>query len=326
MRGRMPGSPSGEFPALVRPMLATPARELPAGEERWAAEFKWDGLRAVAYVSGGGLRLRSRGDRDITGTYPELAGVAGVARRHQLVLDGEIVALGDDGRPSFFALQRRMHIGRPAAGLAAAVPVHYLVFDVMHIDGRTLLRTPYAQRRALLEDLDLAGTFVDVPPSFPGGGQAVLAASLEYGLEGVVIKQLESTYLPGRRSPLWLKVKHERIQDVVIGGWTPGKGRRISLFGSLLLGVQGPAGLQYSGQVGTGFTEAALLDLTGALHTLEQPDSPFAGLVPPALSRQARWVRPVLAGQVSYTEWTPAGRLRHPSWRGLLAGNHPARG
>jgi bifunctional non-homologous end joining protein LigD len=321
----MSGPWSGGDLGLVRPMLATPARELPAHLDRWAAEFKWDGLRAVAYVSGGSLRLRSRLDHNITGSYPELAGLAGRAGRHQLILDGEIVASGAEGRPSFAALQRRMHLRRPSAGLAAAVPVHYLVFDVLHIDGRSLLHDPYAQRRAVLEDLGLAGPGLGVPPSFPGAGQAVLAASWQHGLEGMVLKHLDSPYLPGRRSPLWLKIKHERIQDVVIGGWTPGHGERAAVLGSLLIGVQQPAGLQYCGLVGTGFSQPALLELTRALRALEQPASPFTGPITPMPARQVHWVRPVLAGQVSYTEWTPAGRLRHPVWRGPRADQDPAR-
>jgi bifunctional non-homologous end joining protein LigD len=218
-----------------------------------------------------------------------------------------------------------MHVRRPTARLAAAVPVTYLVFDVMHLDGRGLLRVPYAQRRALLETLDLGDPDAGVPPSFPGGGQAVLAASREHGLEGVVLKRLDSPYVAGHRSPLWLKVKNERIQEVVIGGWIPGHGVRATVLGSLLLGVPAPAGLVYCGKAGTGFTDAALRELTRGLHALEQPDSPFASPLPPADARHAHWVRPVLAGQVSYTEWTPAGRLRHPVWRGLQASQHAAR-
>jgi bifunctional non-homologous end joining protein LigD len=315
----MAGADSGEFGDLVRPMLATSSRELPPDGHRWAAEFKWDGLRAVAYLSAaGGLRLRSRTDRDITTAYPELASIAGTAGRRQLILDGEIVAPGGGGRPDFAALQRRMHTRQPSARLAATVPVRYLVFDVLQFDGRTLVWEPYQQRRALLEDLPLTGPAVDVPPAFPGEGPLVLAVSRQHKLEGVVLKRLDSPYLPGHRSPAWLKIKNSLTRDVIIGGWIPRNGQPAAALGSLLLGIPGPAGLQYCGKAGTGFTEAAATALTSTLRDLEQPTSPFASPAPPATGRDVHWVRPVLAGQVTYTERTPAGRLRHPTWRGLL--------
>lgn len=315
----MAGEGNGEFGELVRPMLATPARALPADGDRWAAEFKWDGLRAVAYLSAdGGLRLRSRTDRDITAAYPELASIAGLAGRRQLIVDGEIVAPGGNGRPDFAALQRRMHARQPSARLTAAVPVRYLVFDVLRFDGRSLVWEPYEKRRALLEDLPLAGPAIDVPPTFPGEAPLVLAVSRQHQLEGVVVKRLDSPYLPGHRSPAWLKIKNSRTRDVIIGGWIPRNGQSAGPLGSLLLGIPGPTGLQYCGKAGTGFTEAAAADLTSMLRELEQPASPFAGPAPPATGRDVHWVRPVLAGQVSYTERTPAGRLRHPAWRGLL--------
>ncbi len=319
----LPAPPGGKSPGLVRPMLATLARELPADETRWAAEFKWDGQRAVCYASGGVLRLRSRSDRDITSTYPELAGLAAAAARRSLILDGEIVVLGEDARPSFAALQRRMHVRRPAARLVAAVPVSYLLFDLMYLDGQALLRSPYEQRRALLEGLHLAAPGVEVPPSFPGGAQDVLAASARLGLEGIVLKRLGSPYRPGR-SPLWRKLKCERTTEVVVGGWAEGRGYRAALVGSLILGIHGPAGLTYCGHVGTGFTDAALRDLTRQLRALEQPATPFATPIPPAQARHAHWARPVLVGTVSYTEWTPGGRLRHPAWQGLRTGKDPA--
>jgi len=167
------------------------------------------------------LRLRSRSDRDITSTYPDLAGLAVAAARHSLILDGEIVVLSEDALPSFAALQRRMHAWRPAARLAAAVPVSYLLFDLMHLDGQALLRTPYEQRRALLENLGLGVPGVEVPPSFPAGAQAVQAASARLGLEGIVLKRLGSPYRPGR-STLWQKIKNTRTTDVVIAGWAQG--------------------------------------------------------------------------------------------------------
>lgn len=322
IRGRV-SEPQAGWPGLIRPMLATLARELPADEDSWAAEMKWDGMRAIAYLPGGGdLRLRSRSGRDITACYPELSDLAARARGRQMILDGEIVAF-TGGLPSFADLQRRMQVRHPGPHLISAVPVSYLVFDVMYLDGQLLLRAPYSQRRELLERLGVQGASVDVPTSFPGAGRAALAASRQHGLEGIVLKRPESPYVQ-RRSPLWLKVKQPRSQLAVIGGWTAGRGYRAPLIGSLLLGVQGPPGLEYCGQVGTGFTDAALRDLARQLRAIERPDSPFAAAVPAAQSRHAHWVLPVLAGEVSYAEWTPGGRLRHPVWQGLRPGHDPA--
>ncbi|MFI6478501.1 non-homologous end-joining DNA ligase [Nonomuraea sp. NPDC050663] len=291
---------------LVHPMLAVTAR-LPGDEAAWCAEFKWDGLRCVAYVRDDGLRLLSRNDRDITGGYPELAGLAGGRRA---VLDGEIVATGPDGRPDFGALQARMHVRHPQPDLVRAVPVAYYAFDVLHLDGRDTLALPYARRRELLETLELP----QVSPAYPGQASAVLAAARARGLEGVICKRLDSPYLPGRRSDLWRKTKLTHTVDVIVGGWKPGEGRRSGLPGSLLVGVPGPDGLRYAGHVGTGFTDAALRELAVRLAPLERDSSPFAGPQPPG---PARWVEPVLAGEVEFAQWTREGLLRHPSWRGM---------
>jgi bifunctional non-homologous end joining protein LigD len=314
------------FPELVRPMLALPG-ELPppAQDDAWAYEMKWDGVRAVAYLRGGRVRLMSRNDLDVTRSYPEVAapppGLAGEAA----VLDGELVTFGEGGRPSFARLQERMHVQDPAVArrLAERVPVVYLVFDVLHLGDRSLLRTPYGERRAALVGLDVDGDAWRVPPSFRGPGADVLAASKESGLEGVVAKRLASAYLPGRRSPDWRKVKHVRMQEVVIAGWRPGQGRREGRLGSLILGVQGPAGLEHVGGVGTGFTERMLGELAGDLAPLARATSPFAHELPRAETRDARWVEPRLVGEVVFTEWTPDGRLRHPSWRGLRPDKEP---
>ncbi len=323
IRGRMPEPQASGWPGVIQPMLAALARELPADEGNWAAEMKWDGMRAIAYLRGSGdLRLRSRSGRDVTGGYPDLAGLAASAGNRQLILDGEIVALRG-GVPSFPDLQRRMAAQRPGPQLTSAVPVTYLLFDVMHLEGRLLLRTPYWRRRELLEGLGLQGPNFDVPPGFPGAGQAALAVSGQYGLEGIVLKRLASPYVQ-RRSPLWRKIKHPRSQLAVIGGWVTGRGHRAPLIGSLLLGVHGTAGLEYCGQAGTGFTDAALHDLARRLAAIDRPGSPFATAVPAAQARHAHWVRPVLVGEVTFAEWTPGGRLRHPVWRGLRTGADPA--
>ena len=309
---------SAAFPPPIPPMLAVPAAQIPEPEPAWAAEFKWDGVRAVAYLSGGRLRLLSRSDRDMTRAYPELAGLAQQAGTRDMVLDGEIAAF-TGGRPSFAALQRRMHVGAPTARLVAAVPVTYLVFDVMYLDGRPLIGEPYARRRAILDTLPMAGPHVHVPPSFPGGGQAVLAVSVRDGLEGVVVKRLDSPYQPGRRSPAWLKIKNRRLVDVVVGGISPGRGHRAGRIGSLLVGIPAGAGLSYAGRVGTGFTQPELRALEGLLAPLRRDSPPFSGPVPTLQARNVTWVEPRLVIEVSYAEQTPDGILRAASYQGLKA-------
>ncbi len=310
------------LPQLLRPMLATPGT-LPAPEQDplFGYEMKWDGVRAVVYAGAGGVRLRSRNDRDISATYPELLALAApAAAAGGLVVDGEIVAFDrDTGRVSFAALQRRMHVQAAARveRLRKETPATFLAFDVLHLAGHGTTGLPYRQRRQLLESLQLRGPRWDTPPYFDGPGADVLAASREQGLEGVVAKRLGSAYEPGRRSADWVKVKHETSQDVVVGGWRPGKGRRADGIGSLLLGVPGLRGLEYVGHVGTGFTAEMLDDLYRRLRPLERATPPFVGDLPREVTRDAHWARPALVGEVRYAEWTPDRRLRHPSWRGL---------
>ena len=314
-RGGTMAAVPGRLP-LIEPMLATPARAVPGDETEWGAEAKWDGARVLAYVSGGTVVLRGRSGGDVTGSYPEVAASLGrAAGRRTLILDGEITVFDGD-RPSFAMLQRRMHAARPAAALVAAVPVTYVAFDLLW-QARSLLRCPYGQRRALLDGLALATEHVSVPPAFPGQARALVDASRDVGLEGVVLKRLSSTYQPGQRSGDWLKIRHLAAADVLIGGWLPRAGARSHLAGSVLVGLPGPAGLDYLGSVGSGFAEAELRDLTARLLALEQPDSPFADPLPTDVARRARWTRPVLAAEVAYREITPAGRMRHPVWRGL---------
>jgi bifunctional non-homologous end joining protein LigD len=307
------------LPPLIRPMLATPG-ELPVGKEegRWAFEMKWDGARAMVYVDGSGVRVLTRNDREVASTYPELRGLGDAIAGHDAVLDGEIVAFDSAGRPSFGQLQARMHVVRPSAGLLAAVPVTFLVFDVCFIAGESLLRTPYVDRRAVLEELSLGGPRWATPPAFEGDGAAAVAASRSQGLEGVLAKRRDSIYEPGRRSRSWVKVKHQRMQEVVIVGWKPGGGRREGGIGSLLLGVPDDAGrLVFAGHVGTGFTDWMLEDLLTRLRPFERTTSPLAEEVPRALVRDAHWVSPRLVGEVAFGEWTRDGRMRHPVWRGL---------
>lgn len=308
------------LPPLIRPMLATPG-ELPGAEQedRWAFEMKWDGVRSMVYLEGPGLRILTRNDREVASTYPELRGLGDDAvRADGAVLDGEIVAFDSRGRPSFGELQARMHVQRPAAALLSAVPVTFLAFDVCFLAGQSLLRMPYVDRRAVLEDLDLNGPHWATPPAFHGDGAAALAASSSQGLEGVVAKRRDSIYEPGKRSRSWVKIKHVRMQEVVLCGWQPGAGRRSGGIGSLLLGVHDDEGrLVYAGHVGTGFTERMLDELLVRLRPLERKTSPLATEVPRAQVKDARWVSPRLVGEVGFGEWTRDGRLRHPVWRGL---------
>jgi len=326
---RMDPSPAGwaSLPERVAPMLAT-AGTLPgpAEDARWGYEFKWDGVRATIYVDGGRIRILSRNDRDVTVSYPELRALGETLGCRQCLLDGEVVAFDAGGRPSFGALQQRMHIAKPAEArrLADRVPATFLAFDLLHLDGRSTLRLPYADRRALLDSLALAGPSWQVPPTFAGGGDAVLAASKAQGLEGVVAKRLDSAYTPGRRSEHWVKVKNVRHQEVVIGGWRPGAGNREGQIGSLLIGVSGVDGLAFAGSVGTGFSQQALRELAHQLEPLRRQTSPFATEVPRAQAKDAVWVEPVLAGEVAFTEWTREDRLRHPTWRGLRPEKAPA--
>ena len=315
----MPESgPSAGFASPVPPMLAVPAAELPEPGPAWAAEFKWDGVRAVAYLSAGRLRLLSRSGRDMTRAYPELADLAQQAGSREMVLDGEIAAFAG-GRPSFAALQRRMHVAAPSPRLLAAVPATYLVFDIMDLGGESLISEPYARRRDILEAQQLAGEQVHVPPSFPGGGKAVRAVSIRDGLEGVVVKRLDSPYRPGRRSPDWLKIKNRRLLDVVVGGVSPGRGHRAGQIGSLLAGIPGPGGLAYAGRVGTGFTQPELRRLEQLLAPLRRDRPPFASPVPPAQARDVTWVEPRVVIEVSYAELTPDGILRAASYQGIAA-------
>ena len=317
---RMPEHGDAPLPALVRPMLAS-AGSLPVGraDALHGYELKWDGVRAVAYLDRGRARVLSRTDRDVTVAYPEVGELAAALPGRRLVLDGEVVAFDEAGRPSFGLLQSRMHVARPAdvRRARAAVPATYLVFDVLFLDGRDTTDLPYAERRALLESLELSGPSWQVPPSFSGGGGAVLDVARGSGLEGVVAKRLDSRYEAGRRSECWTKVKVTRTQAVVVAGWKPGAGRRSGLPGSLLLGVHVDGALVFAGHVGTGFTDRALRDLAARLTTVGRDSSPYDTEVPREHARDARWVEPVLTGEVEFAEWTRDGRLRHPSWRGL---------
>jgi bifunctional non-homologous end joining protein LigD len=334
------------LPGTMRPMLAVTA-PAPRDPENWALELKWDGVRALAYIEKGQVRLMSRTERDITVTYPELSrlGTATLPKHltspaaspsasargkqaaptpptphKQLLLDGEIVVFGADGWPEFEALQPRMHVSAASQAklLAGQTPVTYLIFDLLQLDGRPLLDLPYSERRALLDELALSGPYWQTPPNFPGSDfDAVQTVSVSHGMEGVVAKRLDSRYTPGVRTGNWRKIKNHHTQEAVVAGYKPGQGNRTGLVGSLLIGVNDASGLVYAGHVGTGFTDETLRMLGDKLRPLRRPSSPFAGPVPPEHARPAVWVEPRLVIQVAFDRWTKAGRMRAPVYKGL---------
>jgi bifunctional non-homologous end joining protein LigD len=303
---------------LIAPMLAVLADRLPPEDGSWAYEMKWDGVRAVLYADGKRLKAMSRNDIDMIGSYPELTGLASELPK-DTVLDGEIVALDRSGRPSFEQLQARMHVGdvQRAQRLAEAAPVTFMAFDLLRLEGRSTLRLPYTERRALLEGLQLDDRHWKTPPHWTEDGAAILQAAREQQLEGVVVKQLGAAYYPGRRFNGWLKVKNLRTQEVVVGGWQPGEGRREGAIGSLLLGLPEGDQLRYVGKVGTGFTDRSLRELAELLEPLRRNTSPYVEPVPRRDALGAVWVVPSVVGEVRFSEWTRDGRLRHPAWRGL---------
>jgi bifunctional non-homologous end joining protein LigD len=319
-----PEDPDREpMPERIEPMLAR-SGSLPRDDEGWAYEVKWDGVRAIGYVDGGRLRLSSRNGRDITPRYPELRELGRALGARQAVLDGEVVAFDDEGRPSFQRLQGRMHLTSEHAvrRLSEREPVTYIIFDLLFLDGHSLLDEPYVARRERLLELGLSGPTWQTPAHHVGDGAALLEASRAQGLEGVLAKRLDCPYTPGRRSPGWVKVKNVRRADVVIGGWLPGEGNRSGRIGALVVGYHDEEGaLRYAGRVGTGFTQAELARLQGLLDPLRRESSPFTGRQPP---RETRFVDPQLVCTVEYSEWTQARTLRQPSYKGLRDDVDPA--
>jgi bifunctional non-homologous end joining protein LigD len=311
-----PEDPDREpLPDKIEPMLAKTG-PLPRDDDRWAYEIKWDGVRAIGYVDGGRLRLASRNGRDITPRYPELRELGRALAGHEAVLDGEVVAFDADGRPSFQRLQGRMHLTSEhvVRRLSQSEPVAYILFDLLWLDGHSLLALPYTERRERLLALGLHGPTWQTPASHVGDGAAMLEASRARGLEGIIAKRLDCPYTPGRRSNGWVKVKNVRATEVVIGGWLEGEGRRGGRLGALVVGYYEDGELRYAGRVGTGFDERELDRLGGIMAPLARADSPFVGRQPPG---ETHFVEPELVASVNYGEWTQARTLRHPVYKGL---------
>jgi bifunctional non-homologous end joining protein LigD len=319
--------PPDAMPEHIVPMLAR-LSDLPPDDEHWGYEIKWDGVRAVAYVdAGGSTRLESRNLNDVTRQYPEAAAVGSALGGRTAVLDGEVVAFDEQGRPSFERLQGRMHLTGSAAidARTRSTPIAYVVFDLLYLDGDDLMKLPYTERRSRLERLDLNGASWRTPAYRAGDGAALLEASAMQGLEGIVAKRLDSPYEPGRRGGLWLKVKNTRRQELVIGGWLPGEGRRKGRIGALLMGYYDheppEPELRFAGKVGTGFDGRELEKLEGLLAPRARPTTPFAG--PRQPGKGAMFVNPELVAEVEFNEWTRQNMLRHPSYKGLREDKKP---
>ena len=302
------------MPQHVVPMLARLAK-LPHNEDEWGFEVKWDGIRAVLYSGKrkGDVMLENRNLRDITFKYPELHGLGGL----NAIVDGEIVALDPGGRPSFELLQGRMHLSTEAAvqNRMRDIPVRFMAFDLIWHRGEDLTELPYTERRERLAALDLNGDCWQTPAWRQGEGTALLDAARAQALEGVMAKRLDSPYCPGKRTKHWLKIKAKMNQELVIGGWQPGEGRRLNTLGSLLLGYYDDGVFRYAGKVGTGFKEKDLRMLIKELKSRARESSPFRA--PPAPPRGSLFVEPELVAEIEFGEWTREGILRHPAYKGL---------
>ena len=313
-----PGSGHGPPPVLA-PMLAG-GNGMPADPEGWVFEPKWDGVRAIVTVHEGAVTVANRRGGDVTAAYPELAGLGrhGPLAGRSAVLDGEVVAFDEAGRPSFQRLQRRMHVRNPGSRLMADVPVAFVAFDLLWIDGELVIGEPHSGRRGRLEGLGLSGPAWHTSPLLPGApGDELLEACRQVGLEGYMAKRTDRPYLPGHRSPWWSKVKCVRRREFVVGGWSPGKGGRGGSIGSLALGCYesegGDARLLYVGQAGSGLSDDLIRILREAFNRIERASSPFDDPVDAGL----RFVDPLVVAEVSYTQVTESGTLRQPAIKGL---------
>jgi bifunctional non-homologous end joining protein LigD len=314
------------FPENLVPMLAK-LSTLPRDDGKWAVEVKWDGIRALAYCRPGRVELQTRNLNDVSVQYPEVRRISRLLGAHEAVLDGEIVAFDENGRPSFERMQQRIHNTdeNVIRRRMKTHPVVYVIFDLLYLDGEDLTAEPYTRRRELLEGLELKGDAWQTPSYAVGHAEELLAASKEQGLEGVMLKRVDSTYVPGKRTGTWLKVKNVSRQEMVIGGWTPGEGRRKERLGALLVGYfeeedgGKPGGskrvLRYAGKVGTGFKAADLTAIAARLAPLARKTSPFdTGPKPP---KGAQFVEPRLVAEVEFHELTKEGILRHPAYKGM---------
>lgn len=306
-------------------MLAVAVGTLPRDAQDYAIEWKWDGVRALSYWDGRRLRLRSRNQNDITARYPELKFLTDALDSRTAVLDGEIVAFDEAGRPSFKELQRRMHVSDPrmVERLRAQVPIRYMIFDVLYFDGRSLIDEVYSRRREVLQDLPKSGPCWKITSAFPGHthGHEMLEAARVNGLEGIIAKRLDGIYEPGRRSRAWLKIKVISRQEFVVGGWIPEVGAPARI-GSMLLGYYDAANrLRYAGRVGTGLVAADHAMLGAHFARRLTGSNPFADADIPG--RGINFIRPEIVVEVEYRRWPDEGSVQHAAYKGLRLDKDP---
>lgn len=317
-----PALEAGPLPPTIKPMLPATATE-PFDSPAYIFEVLWDGLRAIAFVGGGTVRVQDRYLRDITGQYPEFAALARRIRSKSVVLDGVIVALDGEGRPDFQRLSPRLRAKETSklAQLAAEWPVTYQAFDILYWDGRQVMALPLWRRKGLLQQIVRPDDFVKVPDYVEREGLAFFQAARDHGLEGVIAKEKAGLYRPGERSATWLKLPIYRQGQFVIGGYTyggrrperrsPKRGGAESCFASLLLGLYDSAGrLLPVGEVAGGFDEQSAQEVLNALAPLQVSECPFTE--PPLLARLIFWCRPQAVCRIRFGDWSKEGRLRFP--------------
>ncbi|MEU1957059.1 ATP-dependent DNA ligase [Nocardia rhamnosiphila] len=296
-------APAGDLPRGLAPMLASSGDVSALPESEWVFERKWDGFRLIVEVEAGELRLRSRTGNDVTAQYPQLAELAADLDGHQVVLDGEIIVRDPDGAVNVALLK------------ANPRRAEFVAFDLLYLDGTSLLRKRYRDRRRVLEALAATAPALRVPPPYEGSGADAVRQSEQDGVEGVVAKKVDSVYLPGTRGRTWVKQRNWRTRQVVVGGMRRSRARP---FASLLVGIPAEDGLVYAGRVGTGFGDAGMCELAARLHRLERKTSPFVNEMSADERRDAIWVTPKVEGTVRFMDWTETGRLWHPAWLGEL--------
>ena len=306
------------MPQSIAPMLASLTHGLPPALELWTAEFKWDGVRALTYWDGVTLRIRSRNDLPIEHRYPELHQLRAGLGKHRVILDGEIIAIDERGQPSFPLLQQRILVEGPEkiARLRASVPICYMIFDLLHLDGASTMGLPYVRRRELLDGLRLGGPSWAISPAKAGEGAAMYEVAQEQHLEGIVLKLSEAAYEPGRRTKTWLKLKLVSRQEFVIGGWIPEGGTNLKRVGAIMVGYYDMRedALIYAGSVGTGFDARWHEVLTQQLTPLAQKENPFS-----SRTRKAGeiFVRPELVAEIEYRRWPVLGGIQQAAFKGL---------